>query len=451
MNDQGISIPYQALYGLKSLIVFYQPFFPSTNQNAQTTAYLITDQCYHGISLNLARFGQIGTVGEGLLATDRLVGNAAVGFNVSSGGTSYEYPYGRPATGYLMQTALTNYFNCTAGAGQIGMSANGQARTGFPGLFYGAVGFSVNLTAAQMQQAVQYGEALLQRNGVGAFIDSTPPALLIYSGDSKMSFYPNGTIVGSTAWNVSNLEPDREQYYQFGVASKSLAAINTSFPNVEGPLLRKYATASKVVIQDALDNDLNTCLTGPTCFGIVQQYGANVWNYGPGTSSVYITSPPGNGSTPANWATASATNALVISNMMAGTLNYSAVDDMATDPIAATQTAPNAYALTGYPSFTVTGATQSTAAVTNSLNLATVAPAQSCYPGATWTVAGMTPSGYNGTFTLATGSGPYASGCLWEHHHLRRYGDRPGNGDGHRNSCRWATYYGGRWQLYQQL
>ena len=132
-----------------------------------------------------------------------------------------------------------------------------------------------------MQQAVQYGEALLQRNGVGAFIDSTPPALLIYSGDSKMSFYPNGTIVGSTAWNVSNLEPDREQYYQFGVASKSLAAINTSFPNVEGPLLRKYASASKVVIQDALDNDLNTCLTGPTCFGIVQQYGANVWNYGP--------------------------------------------------------------------------------------------------------------------------------------------------------------------------
>ena len=97
--------------------------------------------------------------------------------------------------------------------------------------------------------------------------------------------------------------------------------------------------------------------------------------------------------------------------MMAGTLNYSAVDDMATDPIAATQTAPNAYALTGYPSFTVTGATQSTAAVTNSLNLATVAPAQSCYPGATWTVAGMTPSGYNGTFTLATGSGPYACGC----------------------------------------
>ena len=134
VNDQGISIPYQALYGLKSLIVFYQPFFPSTNQNAQTTAYLITDQCYHGISLNLARFGQIGTVGEALLATDRLVGNAAVGFNVSSGGTSYEYPYGRPATGYLMQTALTNYFNCTAGAGQIGMSANGQARTGLPRL-----------------------------------------------------------------------------------------------------------------------------------------------------------------------------------------------------------------------------------------------------------------------------------------------------------------------------
>ena len=173
MNDQGISIPYQALYGLKSLIVFYQPFFPSTNQNAQTTAYLITDQCYHGISLNLARFGQIGTVGETVLATDRLVGNAAVGFNVSSGGTSYEYPYGRPATGYLMQTALTNYFNCTAGAGQIGMSANGQARTGFPGLFYGAVGFSVNLTAAQMQQAVQYGEVFfckgteLARSSIG--------------------------------------------------------------------------------------------------------------------------------------------------------------------------------------------------------------------------------------------------------------------------------------------
>lgn len=414
-NAEAIYIPYQALDGVQSLLLFYTPVYPATYVNDGQPRYLIADCAHNGISGWPSRFGMESiqsnnnVSGEGgNEATDRLIGNVAVGFTFPQTGnyTPIVYPWGHGATSYLVQNGVGPTFSCTSGNGAIGIDpeyvSNNYFGTTF--MFYGAVGFSQVLTGQQMQQAINYGSALIQQHGGPNFVEPQIQGLNWYDGDSRTAFYGQYDLVGSRPWEISSLIQDNEQFYNLGIAGQQLSNINSNFATVTAPYFQRISSTQKAVFLDAITNDIlaGTCTTASACYSEIQTYGSNVAAAAPGTVSVYATSLGRYQFNSTEETLREAVNADVISGALAGTFDFTGVDDIADDPIAATQVFPNSYSTTP-PEFEMSSCTTSGGTATCSVTV----PSYACYQGAEFTISGVVGgSNYNGTFglTACTGS-----------------------------------------------
>lgn len=410
-HSQWINIPFGALNGVQSLLLFYTPIYPNSYSTTGNPRELISDCANYGISGEESRFG-MEAIMNGYVpfegnneATDRLVGNVAVGFTWPVASNPVIYPWGHGATSYFLRYPTGPIFSCASGPGAIGNNPNYEANNwyGTNFVFYGAIGFSSVLTAQQMKQAITYGSNLIQQAGGPAFIEPQYPSLYIYDGDSRMVNYTSYTLIGSRPWQISSLVSNSEQFYNWGIAGQTLTTINSNFSTVTAPYLRRIATANKVVTLDAITNDIKngSCTTASGCYSLIQTYASNVSAVAPGSTTVYSTSLPRDDFSSANETLRESTMASVSSGALAGTFNFTGVDDIANDPIAATQTVPNSYAAA--TSINVSSATGTGSVAT--LTLASAVPSYECFAGAVWTIAGVTPSGYNATVSLNSCSG----------------------------------------------
>ena len=364
--DKYLTYPYQAMQGVHTLLLFYQPQFPASNDTASfARTFLLRDCAHNGPAIVPSRFGEIalwnqGTNLELVEATDRLVGNAAIAFVTPASGNAIAYPYGHGPQSYLFQSSQANYFNCSTGDGNIGADTF-YAGSGYSGRIYAILGFSQTFTAQEVQQATKYVSNVLQQKGVGTFADYVPANYLQYDGDSRTQFYSKNYLQGSRPWEISKLEPGRDQFYNTGIAGQTVTTINSKFSAVTCPLLRRASTVSKLITFDAITNDITTgaCTTAAGCFALIQTYGTNAQTCSPGIALSYATSLPRSDLTLTQETLREATMALVSSNALAGTFNFAAVDDIAGDPIAATQVLPNNYATSGAAAYCITGITRS--------------------------------------------------------------------------------------------
>lgn len=416
-TDQWITIPYQALGTANTVLVFFKNTYPPTNEWAVTQGAgknpMLSDCQGSGIVPTPSRFGNMAlwsyaANSETTTPTDRMVGNAYLALVYS--GTWSMYPFGHSPTGYLYNPT-PNTFNCSSGSAYIGHSFVGGASSngsGWSGTLYALLTFTQALTQAQIQQASTYIQGLLTQRGI-TFSEPYFPTTMVYTGDSRTAFYPYFNLAGSRPYTVSKMGAGREQFWNFGRSGILLNNLNTTVSSVECPILSRYASSSRVVVLDAIINDIygGTCASSGACMTTINTFGNNIINCNGSNgsnavSTVYVTPLPYLNMTQARELIRESTAAAVTSAAIAGTLKFDAVADLYNDPIAATQTTPNVYATSGAAAMTGS----STSFVTSQLYTITVSgaiPPANCYAGQSVTLSGMTPAGYNGTYVITAG------------------------------------------------
>jgi hypothetical protein len=356
-SAQFVTCPAGVLSGAATIELWFAPVTPLYDDGTVTTAgeeFILSDDAGSGIVTIPSRFGEIAlwNAQEGVEPIDRYQGNTA-------------YALTCPGTAYINGHAVLGYFNSgptcptwsTSGTVSIGTYTPGGGDFGMSMQLYAMAIYPFALTPSQISQNDSYVKTLLYAHGVSGFIDAKYPSLNIYQGDSRTVNYPSQQLTTSRPWLSSKLEPGREQYYNFGVAGRQLSAIIAAIPSVELPVLAANSTSSEPILLDAGTNDIQFgALTGAATYAEVQNYCATIHANAPGTKITYATSLPRfDWSSPGTQEPYRETlNSTVIAAMIAGTFNCDGVDDIANDPIAATQTTPNSFNPSGSPTYNST-------------------------------------------------------------------------------------------------
>ena len=153
----------------------------------------------------------------------------------------------------------------------------------------------------------------------------------------------NWQLTTSREWQISRLEPDRDQYNDMGMYNQRLSTMVTNMPNEITPLCTQNISVAKTVLLDAGTNDIQGGATGATTYASLQSYASNLHTACNGVKILYATSVARGSFTATMEGYRETLNSDAISGWVAGTFNGDAVDDNANDPIAATQVTPNTY------------------------------------------------------------------------------------------------------------
>jgi lysophospholipase L1-like esterase len=313
---------------------------------------MFTDAAGYGFGQYLSRYGQIALVTTNGVTTaisepdDRPLGNSSFSIVCPLSGNAIPYINGHGPTG-MLATGGCPAFD-TTGTVYIGDDALIPGAFSWAGKIYAMLVYPTALTAQQISQNHNYITSQLAQNGVGAFVDKIAPYALIYQGDSRTANQGSqDSLTDSRGYYISQLQPGREQFYNFGVSGISLSTIISNLPMNEYPVLQTFPSLSKTVLIDAGINDItNGAASGATVYGYMQTYCADIHANSPGSrviaATIYGNAYFGN-TVPIGYEVTGreAYNADLIAGALAGTLNCDGVDDEADDPIAATQISPN--------------------------------------------------------------------------------------------------------------
>jgi hypothetical protein len=400
-QDQWVSIPNAATCGAQTLLFFYTPN-TANKVDANGGQYLFGDAGANFVHWINSQQWALGISASGNVpgTIDPMQGNVAFAL---VNGTAFYYPYGVASSGNTNSLGGIPTLSCAGTAGYIGH--NNQAVTsssGFNGGLHGFIGFSQALSPAQINQAMTYAAQLIRSKGGPEFVRPNVNIKVLYVGDSHMgNFGGNNALFTSRPWYISQVNPALATFANFGVNSQTLVTINGLQTGL--PLLTRNTNSSATVLVDAIINDIDSsiCANAAACYTTIQTFGTTIAGY-PNTKRVYATPIPVAQGSSGQETIREGVLSSVISGEIAGTLNYDAVDDIAEDPIAATQTLPSAY-LPAVGSNNVVSCSYSSPNA--SCVLTSAIPNYQCYPGALWNMTVTGVGQYTGLKVLAACSG----------------------------------------------
>ena len=398
-QDQYISIPNAATCGANTIIFYYQDNLqnPADGNGRQ---YLFEGAGYVGAGISNSQYGLIGIGGvlpnPSLTEIDPMIGPAAIAWSSSLGWL----PYGVHSTG-IISPFINPTMGCGGGTGYIGY-AGWTNNSGFSGQFYGMVTFSQALTAAQVEQATAYGASLIQQNGGPAFTKTPLNFAAAYYGDSIMENRGGNNALGtSRPTYIAQAQPSLAPFTNFGVSGIKLADINSNNPPATALKANTNAGSTVALVGAGVNDIVNaTCASAAACYATVQATPPSPAL--PNVSTVYATVLPAGLLSSGGETIREGLNSLVIAGALAGTFNFTGVDDIANDPIASTQTTPNSW---GTPTAAISVTTCSWSSGTATCTWGSAPLSYECYAGAAYLIAGNSYPGYNGTHNLASCSG----------------------------------------------
>ena len=269
-----------------------------------------------------------------------MIGPAAIAWSSSLGWL----PYGVHSTG-IISPFINPTMGCGGATGYIGY-AGWTNNSGFSGQFYGMVTFSQALTAAQVEQATAYGASLIQQNGGPAFTKTPLNFAAAYYGDSIMENRGGNNALGtSRPTYIAQAQPSLAPFTNFGVSGIQLADINSNNPPATALKANTNAGSTVALVSAGVNDIVNaTCASAAACYATVQATPPSPAL--PNVSTVYATVLPAGLLSSGGETIREGLNSLVIAGALAGTFNFTGVDDIANDPIASTQTTPNSWGTT---------------------------------------------------------------------------------------------------------
>ena len=367
-GGQWLSGPAAVLAGAGTIQMWYEQIMPYSIDGLSHSIYkqwAIGDSSGNGLGWYPAYFGAPAMIGAptlynyDLIPTDRLIGNSSFTVVCNGASPATAYVNGHSPTSYLYPAALSTLPSCptwaSTGSVEIGGSSywSGLGNSTPQWKLFGIVVYptTVTVTPAIVLQNEAFMKTALTQHGATTFgIESRPPYWLAYQGDSRMA-NANGSppsggnwqLTTSREWQISRLEPDRDQYNNLGMYNQRLSTIVTNMPNEITPLCTQNISVAKTVLLDAGTNDIEASFTGAATYASLQSYASNLHAACNGVKILYATSVARGSYTATMEGYRETLNSDAISGWVAGTFNGDAIDDNANDPIAATQVTPNTY------------------------------------------------------------------------------------------------------------
>ena len=427
--DPFATCPYQMLAGAQSIMLFYSSLVPNFADGGNQVQNFLSDPNGNGISVTPSRYGQVqvettSTV-SGVVASsdDRLLGNSEYDWSCVSGQNVLGVN-GHGSQGALFNVAACPPWNASSGSDYIGDLAQlpGNGFNAALKLYAIAIAHSRPATQLEKAQAFTYFTNQLAQAGALGFADKYPPYLDIHTGDSiQFNAGNGGGFTSSIAFDAAQMEPENDQWYNWGIGGKTLCAVVTSIPQNEGAVMPSFPSENKVVRNNAGINDFFAGSTDSSVYGCAQNYASTVHSIATDSLVLMGTILPSDEMTIVfghTDAARQAYNADLISGAKAGTFNGDGVFDFGGDFEMSTQAIPNVYLSTN-PALALSGCTW-----TSSVATCTIASGSfngyGCGPGWTYAIAGVSVPGYNGnqgittctgtTITYPLGSSPGGSG-----------------------------------------
>jgi len=368
-GGQWLSGPAAVLAGAGTIQMWYEQIMPYSIDGLSHSIYkqwAIGDSSGNGLGWYPAYFGAPAMIGNptlynyDLIPTDRLIGNSSFTVVCNGASPATAYVNGHSPTSYLYPAVTSTLPSCptwaSTGSVEIGGTSyfSGVGNSTPQWKLFGIVVYPTTVPvtpAIVLQNEAFMSKTALPQHGATTFgIESRPPYWLAYQGDSRMANAagspPSGgnwQLTTSREWQISRLEPDRDQYNDMGMYNQRLSTMVTNMPNEITPLCTQNISVAKTVLLDAGTNDIQGGATGATTYASLQSYASNLHTACNGVKILYATSVARGSFTATMEGYRETLNSDAISGWVAGTFNGDAVDDNANDPIAATQVTPNTY------------------------------------------------------------------------------------------------------------
>ena len=368
-GGQWLSGPAAVLAGAGTIQMWYEQIMPYSIDGLSHSIYkqwAIGDSSGNGLGWYPAYFGAPAMIGNptlynyDLIPTDRLIGNSSFTVVCNGASPATAYVNGHSPTSYLYPAVTSTLPSCptwaSTGSVEIGGTSyfSGVGNSTPQWKLFGIVVYPTTVPvtpAIVLQNEAFMSKTALPQHGATTFgIESRPPYWLAYQGDSRTANAagspPSGgnwQLTTSREWQISRLEPDRDQYNNMGMYNQRLSTMVTNMPNEITPLCTQNISVAKTVLLDAGTNDIQGGATGATTYASLQSYASNLHTACNGVKILYATSVARGSFTATMEGYRETLNSDAISGWVAGTFNGDAVDDNANDPIAATQVTPNTY------------------------------------------------------------------------------------------------------------
>lgn len=400
-QDQWATVPNAVTCGGKTFLFYYTPL-QANPADANGQQYLLSDAGFNSFFIPNVAQGEAAYGGATSQSTDPVGNNVGVAYAMGSGTI---YPYGIQATGLFPAAAPNMVMNCAGAIGYLGHIAGATtSNSGFAGTFHGLVIFSQLLTSPQIAQAYAYGAAQIKAAGGPDFtVKPANNTRILYGPDSRSAnFGMKFALQTSRPFYIAQADPTLAPFLDIGVNGQTLNTYGVSKLGLAQ--MQASVNPNRLILFDGIYNDIVTaaCANAAACFTTVQTAGTNYTQ--PGISTVYATPLPGTSMSSGNETTREGVLASVLSAATAtpSTFNWTGVDDIADDPIAATQTLPNSY-LPAASALTVS--TGSYSSPNASITFTTAVPVKYCYPGALFNMVVTGVGQYSGSKILASCSG----------------------------------------------
>ena len=367
-GGQWLTCPAAALTGAGTIQMWYRQTMPYSIDGLSHSIpkqWALGDSSGNGIGWYQTYFGAPTMIGNptlynyDLIPTDRLIGNSSFSVVCNGASPATAYVNGHSPTSYLYGAGTSTLVPCptwaSTGNVEIGGTSyfNGVGNSSPQWELYAIVIYptSVTITPAIILQNETYMRTVLTQHGVTTFgIESRPPYFLAYQGDSRMANAvgspPSGgnwQLTTSREWQISQLEPDRDQYFNLGMYNQRLCTQVTNMPLEITPLCTQSISVAKTVTLDSGTNDIQGGITGAATYTCLQNYATNLKAACTGTKIIFDTSIARGTFSSTQEGYRETYNSDALSGWAAATLNVDAVNDNANDPIAATQVTPNVY------------------------------------------------------------------------------------------------------------